>query len=370
MYRQFLAAAGYACLALSAGCQCSSDIRPDAPPRIALAVHERPSGRSTVFIPIEIPISEVGALVNDAVPDSLYSARDERIRGGIFPIKMDIDIRRDGPIRTRTYKGSIENRVPIRASGRVRLPPGFWRPFETTLTIRSVTSLTLNEDWATEAETTGDFSWQEPPYITLVGIKIGLAGKAENALRDQLVKVAPKIDKIIEEQVNLRKEADKIWDSIGDPIQIRAEPPAWLMIRPVGTYFRQAVSEPDTFMVGLSVEAEFETLLGQRPPDVAQDTLPPLVPFPDSLSDRNLGDFQMHVPVTITYDEVKKLFFQSLGGRPLAVDDNVTVTIHSVDLYASGAAVIARLDFQAKIAQSLMGVEGTVYLRGVPAYDP
>ncbi|MGA7303397.1 MAG: DUF4403 family protein, partial [Rhodothermales bacterium] len=42
----------------------------------------------------------------------------------------------------------------------------------------------------------------------------------------------------------------------------------------------------------------------------------------------------------------------------------------SVDLYASGAAVIARLDFQAKIAQSLMGVEGTVYLRGVPAYDP
>lgn len=354
---------------LSAGCQCSSDIRPDAPPRIAPPVHEGSVGRSTVFIPVEIPIREVQALVNDAVPDSLYSTRDELIRGGILAIKMDLDITRDGDIRTRTHKGFIENQIPIRASGRVRIPPGIWRPFSASFTIRSETRLTLDEDWATVAETSGDFEWQESPYITIIGIKVGLKGKAEDALHDQLAKLAPKIDGMIEEKVNLRKEADKIWDSIGEPIEIREDPPAWLLIRPVGTYFTQAVSETDTFVVGLNVEAELETVLGERPEHILQDSLPPLVPLPDSLSKAGRLGFQMHLPVTITYGEAQNMFLRSLGRKPLTVENNVTVNVDSVDIYPSSSAVIARVDFRANLAESGVGTKGTLYLRGVPTYD-
>lgn len=354
-------------LALAAGCQCASDIDPDAPPRFPPPERLRLTERSTVFIPVEIPIREVQALVNEAVPDSLYSVRDERIRGGIFPIRMDLDITRDGPIVTRTDSGSVENAVPIRAAGRVRVPPGIWRPFESTFTIHAQTMLTLDPDWATIAHTSGDFTWRESPYITLLGIRIGLQGKAENALRDQLRKLAPKIDGMIEEKVNLRKEADKIWDSIGEPIQLRADPPAWLLIRPVGTYFTQAVSEADTFVVGLNVEAELETILGDRPVHVLLDTLPPLTPLADTLGNVGRKGFQMHLPVTITYQQAQNLLARTLAGRPLDVRENLTVLVDSVELYPSGSTIIAQMDFSASLGDSDIG--GRLYLKGVPKYD-
>lgn len=369
MTSRLLIAAACLPFVIVVGCQCSSDIDPDAPPQVPPPAHVRPVVRSTVFIPVEIPISEVAALVNDAVPYGLYSVTDERVRGGIFPVKMDLDITRNGEIKTKTKAGTIRNDIPIRASGRVRLPPGIWRPFQSTFTIRAETELTLREDWTTVAKTKGDFTWVESPSITIFGIRIGLEGKAESALQAELTRLAPQIDALIEEKVNLRTEADKIWDSIGEPIEIRSNPPAWLLIRPVGTYFTEAVSESDTFVVGLNVEAELETVLGDRPTHVLRDSLPPLVPLPDSLSRMGQQGFEMHLPVTITYDEARNLLGQSLGGRLLNVQENVTVRVDSVDLYASGPTVIARMDFQANIGESQVGTSGRLYLQGVPAYD-
>jgi len=352
-----------------AGCQCSTSIEPEAPPRIPPPDRVVKIGRSTVFIPVQIPVSELEALVNDVVPDSLYSTRDEKIRGGLFPIKMDLDITREGKIQSTTVEGVVSNMLPIRAKGRVRLPPGIWRPFDAAFTILAQTDLTLHEDWRTVARTRGDFTWQESPYITLLGIKIGLKGKAENALRDQLQQLAPKIDGLIAEKINLRKEATKIWDSIGEPIQIRSDPPTWLLISPVGTYFSQAVSRSDTFVVGLNVEAELETVVGQAPTHVLADTLPPLIPLPDSLAQQDGRGFQMYLPLTITYEQARDLLLKSLGDKTLNVQEKVSVNIDDVDLYPSGPSVIARMDFRANLADPKLGTSGRICLEGLPRYD-
>ena len=367
--RRFLTVAGCFCVSLLGGCQCSSEIDPLAPPRIPPPEIARSIERSTVFIPVEIPITEVAALVNAAVPDTLYSVRDEQIKGGIFPVKMDLDITRNGSIRSLTQRGFIENRIPVQAVGRIRIPPGVWRPFSAEFTVDAVTKLTLNEDWTTVAETSGDFRWQEAPYITILGIKIGLEGKAENALRDQLIQLAPTIDGMIEEKINLRKEADKIWESIGEPIQVRSDPTGWLLIRPIGTFFTEGVSQSDTFVVGLNIEAELETVLGERPGHLLLDSLPPLIPLPDSLADAAHQEFQMHVPVTITYDQAQDLLTRSIGRKDLQVQGNVTVNIERVALYPSESSVIARLDFRANLVDSRMVTAGTVYLKGLPRYN-
>ena len=364
----FLAAAAFFCLSVIAGCQCSSDIDPVAPERVSPLEQLRPVERSIVFIPVEIPIAEVEALVNSAVPDSLYGIRDEEIKGGIFPVKMDLDITRNGRIETVTRAGAIENVVPIRAEGRIRVPPGIWRPFSAVFTVTTETDLTLNDDWTTVAKTSSDFSWLEPPHITILGIKIGLKDRAENALRERMKELAPKLDGVIEEKIDLRKEADKIWDSIGEPIQIRYDPPAWLIIRPIGTFFTEGVSKSDTFVVGLNVEAELETVLGKRPEHVLLDSLPPLVRLPDSLANRSQRGFQMHLPVTITYGQAQNLLSRSISRKDLQVRGNVTVRIDSVELYASGPSVIAKLDFRANLNDSRMGTAGTVYLNGMPRY--
>ena len=79
-------------------------------------------------VPIAIPVDERSALVNQIVKQNLYRVRDKQIKGGLFKTLMDLDIRRNGSIYTRTRHGKIINHLPLIAEGRVRIPPGIWRP--------------------------------------------------------------------------------------------------------------------------------------------------------------------------------------------------------------------------------------------------
>lgn len=76
----------------------------------------------------------------------------------------------------------------------------------------------------------------------------------------------------------------------------------------------------------------------------------------------------MHLPVTITYGQAQNLLSRSISGKDLQVQGNVTVRIDSVELYASGPSVIAKLDFRANLNDARLGAAGTVYLKGMPRY--
>ena len=192
----------------------------------------RPLSRteSTLHVPIEIPVSEIARLVNKVVPDSLYRTRDMEVSGGLFGVRLDLDIFRNGEIETYTAFGSIFNRLPLAARGRVRIPPGVWRPFESSFVINATTDLTVDEAWRTRSSTSAVMIWGEEPVITIAGIKVNLKGASEDVLSAELAKLTPEIDRIIEREVNLRGEVDKVWSDLTEPILVRDEPPMWLSI--------------------------------------------------------------------------------------------------------------------------------------------
>ena len=99
----------------------------------------------------------------------------------------------------------------------------------------------------------------------MLGIKISVKGTAERALTKELAGLAPKIDGLIEDKVNFRNRVVQIWESLSEPMAIGKEPPLWLMIRPVETYFSPGISRNDTLIFGLLMHAYVETIVGNKP---------------------------------------------------------------------------------------------------------
>lgn len=348
------------------GCQ---EIDPQGPDRLPPPARTRPALRSTMAVPIEIPIDEVSALVNKVVPQNLYSVREKPLKKGILRFKLDLDIRRNGSIATGTQNGQVINSLPLIAEGRVRVPPGIWRSFSTTFVVHASTDVGLNEDWSTEARTYGAFTWQTAPSIKIAGLTIGVKGTAEKALTQQLAKVAPQIDRIIEDRINLRRRVDQIWESLSEPLSVSQTPPVWLTIRPVETYFSPGVSQGDTLVFGLQLHAFVETFVGDRPAIPAQDSLPLLHPLPDSLAADTTYGFQVNLPVSITYDDARALLAKAVADKNYEVKERVAVKVSAIDLYGHGEALVARVDFSADVTETFLATKGRVFLTGLPVYD-
>ncbi len=344
-------------------------IAPEGPERVPPPPRERPALRSTLAVPIEIPVEEISTLVNNVVRQDLYSVRDRRVRKGLLRLRLDMDIRRNGAIYTSTRGGEVINSLPLRAEGRVRVPPGIWRSFSTTFVVHASTAVGLGTDWTTEARTYGAFTWESTPSIKVAGLNISVKGTAEKALARQLVKVAPRIDRIIEERVNLRRRVDRVWESLREPISISKEPPIWLTIRPVETYFSPGVSQGDTLVFGLQMHAFVETTVGDKPALAVQDSLPPLHPLPDSLAADSLRGFQVNLPVSITYDDARTLLAKALADKDYAVRDQVAIKVSEIDLYGHRDSLVARVDFGADVTDTFLETKGRVYLTGLPVYE-
>jgi len=62
------------------------------------------SDESTIFF-WRKKYDERSALVNRVVEQHLYSVRDKQIKKSLFKVRMDLDIRRNGSIYTRTRNG-------------------------------------------------------------------------------------------------------------------------------------------------------------------------------------------------------------------------------------------------------------------------
>ena len=344
-------------------------IDPEGPEPMPPPVYERAAHPSTMAVPVAIPVDELSALVNTVVKQNLYSVRDKQLKGGLFKTRMDLDIRRNGSIYTRTRDGKIINHLPLIAEGRVRVPLGVWRPFSTTFTIHSISEIRMAEDWTTISHTRPSFTWETTPAITVLGIKIGVKGTAEKALTKELAKLAPKIDGIIEDRVNLRKRVVRIWESLREPVAMGKEPPVWLTIRPVETYFSPGVSRNDTLVFGLLMHAYVETIVGNKPEIQAQGALPPLHPLPDSLAADTSHGFQVNLPVSITYDDARALLAKTMVDKDYEVKEQVALKVDEIDLYGHGPSLVARVDFKANVAKTFLGTRGRVFLTGTPVYD-
>ncbi len=345
---------------------CSRSIDPEGPAPLPPPERVHQPLRSTLSVPIEIPIDELNGLVDTVVPQALYSVRDKRLKKGLLRARLNLDLVRNGPVYMRTEGGLVFTSLPLRAEGRVRTFAGLARSFATTFTVHASSALRLDEEWRTRVETSGSFTWSEKPTISLLGFNIDVSETAGRSLTQQLRKLTPRIDRLIEERVDLRKRAERIWTRLADPIALRETPPVWLTVEPTAAFFTPGISRNDTLIFGLTLHAFLETLVGAEPASPVLADLPPLQPLPDSLAG---GIFQINLPVSISYAEARNLASQAVVRKDFAVQERVNVRVRDVDLYGHGPRLVARVDFDAGVSETVVGTRGRVFLLGQPVYD-
>jgi len=197
-----------------------------------------------------------------------------------------------------------------------------------------------------------------------------LQNTAENALERQLERLAPRINQIIEDRVNIRGRVERLWEDLETPFALREEPPVWLQVKPLATYFSPSTSRNDTLLFGLRLHAFLETLVGDEPPPLPLGSLPPLLLLPDSMATDSIPTFHVNLPISVTYDDAKALLAEALTGKDYEVQEHIAFTVKDLDLYGRGDTLVARVDFTADVPNTPLSTQGRVFFTGIPLYDP
>lgn len=345
------------------GCQ-ETLITPQAPARITA----RPQPirvPSSIYMPIQIPISEVAEAINEVVPWKLYKGENHKLRKGILTARLDLEIRRNGTIRVESVpgEGALLTHIPLRADGVLR-NLGSDRHFSTTFTVHARSEVHLNSGWEFICETKSNFTWRKEPKIQVLGIKVSVAGVAGEALRNKLRELGPQIDEKLRTSIKTKDLVQRLWNDINQPIVVSSEPPAWLDVEPRSFHFSPMQTRADTVLFGLRTVTFIEMVMDRAPAGGSPDPLPPLQASLDSTD-----NFNIDLAVSVPYAAGAEILAAALADKEFAVKDQVKVRVNDVELYASGPLLVAGLGFTADVPGQRAGIEGRFFLKGLPVYD-
>ncbi|MEM1269516.1 MAG: DUF4403 family protein, partial [Bacteroidota bacterium] len=321
---------------------------------------------STLYVPIQIPSREIQDVVNDAIPRKLYAEQDIVIRKGIFKAALDLEVLRNGAAQVQVKDNKLITHIPLRANGLVRTGIGVKRSFTTTFVIHSSSDAWLDEAWGLRTQTQGSFTWQQEPVIKVLGIKIKVRDAAGRQMQKQINDLAPKIDQMLYEKINIRGLAERLWNDLCRPLAVSEKPPAWLNVRPISLHFMPMKTKPDTVEFGLAALANMRMVMGANEAEAdSADPLPDL-----QRAAVGLETFHVDLAAMVPYDEAGQLVTDAIRDTVFVVgDDQIRIGIERVELYPSGPNLVAGITFDANIPRGRADIGGTVYFQGQPVYS-
>jgi hypothetical protein len=168
--------------------------------------------------------------------------------------------------------------------------------------------------------------------------------------------LAARLDEQVRNELPIRKYVEQAWTLMQTPVQVSEAYQTWLKVTPTEVLITPLFARQGKVRALVGIKGYTETIIGRKP-QPGNAALPPLQ-VTDSIPD----DFSIGISGEISHayatELVAKQFVnQKFGGS------GYQVTVTSVDLYGNGDHLI--------IKAGLVGsVNGTVYLRGKPYYDP
>ena len=312
-------------------------------------------------MPVKIPLSEIGNIINASVKDLIFedsSFTDNN--NDQFKVKV---------WKTRAIRlvGGTQQNLLIEVPLKIWVEKGIGTfgvytyqqtTFETVMYFNM--QLTFNNNWKMTTQTSPmGFKWVKKPVLDFGRIQVPITSLVEESLKKQQADFCKTIDEMMAAQLNFQQYAVMAWNQFAQPFKISEEYNTWLKITPVSVNVTPLVFYGNQIEANIGIDAFSETFTGQRPA---------ATPLIKSIANFNFVQtlpqkFLLQTTANIPFTEATKIAEQLFLWKEFDFREGKSkIKINAVKVFAENERVMIE-------ATTEGAVNGISYISGVPVYD-
>ena len=324
-------------------------------------VYTLPKIKSSITLPVSLPISEINSLINQSVKGVLYEDKSYTDNDNDqFKVKVE----KQGNIAIKALTG---NRLMISVPLKIWADKGYgtfgvyvYKDTNFNLIMNFITEISAANNWKLNTKTTtAGFVWTQKPVLDYGKIKIPIAPLIESTLKEQQAKFTTIIDQQIKSQFNLQPYLVMAWNQFSKPINVSEEYNTWLKISPQSTYMSPLQVFQDKIKTTIGIDLYSETYVGQVPLATRDVNT-----IPNFTSNPNLPNvFNLQTTANISFDEATRIARQQFLNKEFAMSsEDKKVKITDIKVYQEKENIVIE-------AQTSGEVNGTAFIKGKPFYN-
>ncbi|KFF23770.1 hypothetical protein IQ37_14165 [Chryseobacterium piperi] len=324
-----------------------------------LADYNFPKIKSSITMPVTIPLSEISNMINTSVKDMIY--QDDSYTDNNND-QFKVKVWKTRPIRL--VGGTNQNlliEVPLKiwaekGIGTLGVYTYQNTTFETVMYFNTAVNFKNNWTMITNTQPMG-FKWVTKPVLDYGKIQIPITALVEKSLKEQQEKFCKTIDQQMATQLNFQQYAVMAWNVFSQPFNISEEYNTWLKITPVNVNITPLKFYANQINTNIGMDIYSETFTGSKPAASLPVTTAGSFNFTPVLGDQ----FSLQTTANIPFTEASAIARKMFLGKEYEVRDS-KVKITDIRVYAVANRIMIE-------AQTEGYIKGTALISGIPVYD-
>lgn len=322
-------------------------------------VYNFPKVKSSITMPVTIPLSEISNMINTSVKglifeDNSYTDNDDD--------QFKVKVWKTRPIR---LVGDANQNILIEVPLKIWAEKGIGKfgvysyqetTFETVMYFKTALSFKNNWTISTFTQPMG-FKWVKKPVLDFGKIQIPITSLVEKSMKEQQYKFCKTIDQQMASQLNFQEYAVLAWNAFSQPFNISEEYNTWLKITPINvniTPFKFYGNQIDT---NIGIDIFSETFTGNKP----EASLPARAAMDFNFVPILANKFLLQTTANISFSEATNIARKTFLNKEYDIRDS-KVKITDVKVYAENNRIMIEAETEGYI-------KGKLFISGIPVYD-
>ncbi|SIQ18429.1 protein of unknown function [Chryseobacterium sp. RU37D] len=324
-----------------------------------VAIYNFPKIKSSITMPVTIPLSEISNMINNSVKEIIYlddSYTDNN--NDQFKVK----VWKTRPIR---LVGGTNQNILIEVPLKIWAEKGIGTlgvytyqstTFETVMSFN--TTLSFKNNWTISTTTRPNgFRWVTKPVLNYGKIQIPITSLVEKNLKEQQEKFCKTIDQQMASQLNFQQYAVLAWNVFSQPFHISEEYNTWLKITPVNVNITPLKFYGNQIDTNIGIDIFSETFTGNKPEASQLVKSAMNFNFIPILADKFLLQTTANIPFSEATNIARNMFLNKeyeMRGSSVKIKD--------IKVYGTENRVMIEAETEGYI-------NGKAFISGVPVYD-
>jgi hypothetical protein len=324
-----------------------------------LATYNFPKVKSSITMPVTIPLSEISNMINASVKELIY--QDDSYTDNNND-QFKVKVWKTRPIRL--VGGTNQNlliEVPLKiwaekGIGTLGVYSYQNTTFETVMSFN--TALNFKNNWTISTNTQPNgFRWVTKPVLDYGRIQIPITPLVEKSLIEQQQKFCKTIDQQMATQLNFQQYAVMAWNVFSQPFNISEEYNTWLKVTPMNVNITPLKFYANQINTNLGIDVYSETFTGSKPAASEPVKSASSFNFIPVLGDKFLLQTTANVPFTEATNIARTMFLN----KEYDVRGS-SVKIKDVKVYGVEDRIMIEAETEGY-------VNGKAFISGIPVYD-
>ena len=305
---------------------------------------------SKLRLPLRFSKDKIEELINEALPNPLYEDKDKSDDG------MKVTAKRVDSIEVNLEGKNIAYTIPldiwvlkdlgladVEAEGKIKLAMS--------------TVYNVMPDWSIEAKTElVKYEWLDKPKVKLGFVEFPVEKIADIVIERSKHTITERIDAEISKTKELRKQVEKAWEKIKEPILLSEKDSLWVLLSPKTIGLSTPVSSQDSIESNIYVECKPIISVGVK------TEIDSLFPLPEmQWKEDGENKFTINLLTEISYEEAERLAKEYAVGKTFT-EGSRSITIEDLKLYGQEDKLVVD-------AQVTGSYKGSIYLIGKPVLN-